>query len=251
MHNGLSDQIAELQQIHKNLTDIRKTADNTIVVGSLPFEASAEGYDSIADCFDIELIVPNGYPKLLPCVRETSGKMDRHYDHVYQDGTLCLAIPVEIRRLYLEQPSLLGFINKLLIPYFFGYCQWKKSHEHPFGESEHGHKGIVQHYVELLGLPDEMSVLTTVSFLCEYGYRGHHPCPCGNGEKVRNCHGHMLRVLNEQHSDITIVHDFLSILISCSEKVKKENIQIPEHLRRQIVRILKKSKFNFTSNSNT
>ena len=238
MEDELLNQIKELQCVHDGLILVRKSASETVLSGLLNFEASVDGYETISSRFEIDLIVPIDYPETLPCVRETSKKIDSNYDHINSDGTLCLAIPIEERRVFSEQPSLLGFINRLLIPYCYGYCYWEKYQIHPFGEAEHGFKGIVHFYMNSLQLKDEVSVLSVISYLYEHGYRGHHRCPCGSGQIVRKCHGKLLRSLIEQHSTRTLKNDFLSILIYCSEKNEREVIKIPERLHRQILRIL-------------
>ena len=238
MRKKLAAEIAELRQVHNGLTEVASTGNETVLKGLLHFEASADGYGSITDCFGIELIIPETYPKRLPRVRETGDKIDSDYDHVYQDGTLCLAVPIEERRVFMEQPSLLGFVNKLVIPYLFGYCHWKTHATHPFDESKHGSEGIIRHYMDVLGLADEIAALAIVSFLYEYGYRGHHSCPCGSREKVRKCHGKALRDLHEQHTDLTLKNDFLSVLDVCISKIKSEEIEIPKHQSRQVLRLL-------------
>ncbi len=242
MKEELSAQIAELQTVHTGLTKIAEKDNETVVSGPLPFKASADGLSPITECFEIELIIPNKYPKILPRVRETGGKVDGDYDHLYKDGTLCLAVPIEERRRFGEQPTLLGFINKLVIPYFFGYYYWEKNGKYPFDEQAHGPDGIVRHYMDSLHLPDEISALAVVSYLLEYGYRGHHLCPCGSSEKVRNCHGKALHDLHEQHNEITLKNDFLSALDVCINKVKEDKLKIPESLKRQVLRIYNKIK---------
>lgn len=240
MTRELDDQITELRRVHRGLTEITEKDHEIILSGPLPFEASADGLSPITENFEIDLIVPNVYPDFLPRVRETGGKVESTYDHVYQDGTLCLAVPIEERRIFWEQPSLLGFVNRLVIPYFYGYCHWKKFGEHPFDEQDHGAAGIVQHYIDSLHLQDATSALAVLSFLLEYGYRGHHPCPCGSHKKVRNCHGKILRDFQTQHTEHTLKHDFISVLDVCLNKVKAKELQIPETLERQVLRILKK-----------
>lgn len=126
----------------------------------------------------------------------------------------------------------------LVIPYFLGYCHWKKRGEHPFEEQEHGCAAVVQHYIDSLHLKDEASALATVSYLLEHGYRGHHQCPCGGGEKARKCHGKELRTLHEHHTELTLKHDFFSVLDVCLSKVKAEELQIPTILSKQVLRIL-------------
>jgi hypothetical protein len=238
----LDAQIAELRQVHKGLTEASGREREVVLSGPLPFEASADGHSPIIDSFEIELIIPNVYPQVVPRVRETRGKIESTYDHVYPDGTLCLAVPTEERRIFWEQPSLLGFVNRLVIPYFYGYCHWNKYGEHPFDEHDHGAKGIAQHYLESLHLPDEVSALAVLSYLLEHGYRGHHPCPCGSGEKVRKCHAQVLRTLHEQHTEQTLKHDFISVLDVCLKKIKAEELQLPVVLRKQVLRILDKVK---------
>ena len=214
MKKELAQEIAELQQTHKGLTEVTKTEGATTLSGLLRFEATTDGYSPIIECFQIEISIPETYPVYLPQVRETDKKVDIDYDHINKggnnDGTLCLAVPVEQRRVFLEQPTLLGFVNRLVIPFLFGYCHWKKDGTYPFGTTEHGHKGIVRHYMDILELPDESAALDVVYFLYK-GYCGHLPCPCGSGKRARKCHGEVLRGLRDQHTKDTLEHDIHSI----------------------------------------
>jgi hypothetical protein len=138
----------------------------------------------------------------------------------------------------LEQPSLIGFVNRLVIPYLYGYCYWKQHGRHPFDEQQHGHEGIVQHYMDTLHLADELAALAVVCFLFEYGYRGHHLCPCGSVLKVRNCHGPALRALHQHHNPQTLRHDFVSIFEICFSKFQVGQFPLPTPLRQQVLRIL-------------
>jgi len=231
-------QIAELQKIHSGLAEVSTNGDETVLKGPLCFAASTDGLDTITECFEIEIVIPEKYPEVLPYVREIGGKMDVNYAHIHKSGTLCLAVPIEERRVFLEQPSLLGFVNMLVIPYFYGYCHWKKHGVHPFGESEHGSQGIVRYYMDALGLTDKLEVLAFAAFLYEYGYRGHHPCPCGSGKKVRKCHGKVLRDLHDKHTQDTLKTDFLHVLNICSSAIESNSTDVPMSLRHQIVRLL-------------
>ena len=238
MSKDLAVQIAELQQVHSGLTEVSSDGNDTVLKGPLCFEASADGFNPITECFEIEIVIPETYPKDLPRVREIGDKMDADYDHVYESGTLCLAVPIEERRVFLEQPSLLGFVNRLVVPYFYGYCHWKTHNVHPFNESEHGPQGIVHHYMDLLRLTDELGVLACIAFLCEHGYRGHHPCPCGSGKKVRKCHGKALRELHELHTDVTLKTDFVATLDVCMPVIKSDDTKISVSLLRQVSRLI-------------
>ena len=214
----LSVEIDELRGIHKDLKKTEEREHETVLGGVLPFEASAKGLETISDCFDIELRVPQGYPQILPVVRETAGRIPRDYDHVDEGGVLCLGIPVEERRIFVQQSTLLGFVNNLIVPFLYGYCYWKKYSEHPFGEQKHGAEGILQHYVDALGLDSEEQAASVVCFLYEHGYRGHHPCPCGSGRVVRKCHGTVLWDLLQLHTRETLCKELEAALCYCVDR---------------------------------
>ena len=238
MKEELAVQIAELNRVHKGLSQIAEKDRETVLSGPLSFEASADGCEPITDTFEIDMVIPELYPNSLPRVRETSDRIDSSYEHVFLNGTLCLAVPIAQRRLFGQHPTLLGFVNKLVVPYFYGYCYWEKYGEHPFGEQNHGAEGIVQYYIDTLNLADAAKALAVVLFLCKKNYRGHHDCPCGSGNKVRNCHGPMLLDFSRYHTSETLCHDLLQIYIHCVEKSRFGELSIPLSLRRKIVNLL-------------
>ena len=106
MREELESEIAELRQEYRGLTRLREKENGVVVSGALPFEASTDGRETIADAFEIDLIVPESYPKALPWVLETSGRISGAYEHVYTNGTLCLAVPTEERLIFRQEPCL-------------------------------------------------------------------------------------------------------------------------------------------------
>lgn len=235
MNAEIERQIAALTAVHKGLRNISEREGRIIVSGPLPFEASSDGFPLIADSFDLELAIPADYPEHLPSVRETSGKIEGTYEHLYLDGTMCLGVPVEERRIFSREPSLIGFVNGLVVPYLYSYCYHKQHGTYPFGDQLHGNAGILRHYMDALKLNDELAALAVISFLFEHGYRGHHACPCGSGRTVRNCHGEALRELNACHTQHTRRAEFEAILLATESKWP----QCPPGLWRQVQRILK------------
>ncbi len=242
MTEDLQKQIAELNDVHKELTHIVESDAETLLSGAVDFEASADGLETITDSFDIELTIPHVFPHRLPRAKEVGGRIGTDYEHLNPDGTLCLGVPIEQRRVFFEQPTLLGFVNKLLIPYLYGYCFWSKHDHHPFGEAAHGHEGILHHYIDTLGLRDPLAALAVICFLFEHGYRGHHPCPCGSGQIVRACHGPALRALHDHHTPDTVRIDFLAIVSIYFTEFDKEQLSLPHPLRNQVIRLMKKFK---------
>ena len=241
MERALASEVAELRQQHQGLTRIQEIGAGCVLSGPLPFEASAVDYETIADIFEIDLIVPSSYPKALPWVRETSGRIRSDYDHLFECGKLCLAVPIEERLTFERSPSLLGFVNNLLIPYCYGYCYWERYGVHPFGEREHGGKGIARFYIDWLSLAGEVHALEVALHLAQHGYRGHYDCPCGSGARLRNCHGPALQQLDRHHTAATALHDFRAVLTHCVQEAKEGGLEIPAELARRIRRYLQKS----------
>lgn len=240
MRDSLQSEITELQQEYRGLTRLRETEIGTMVSGTLPFEASSEDFETITDIFEIDLIVPENYPKKLPWVFETSGRISDAYEHVYTNGKLCLAVPTEERLMFMQEPSLRGFMTNLVIPYCYGYCYWERHGVHPFGEREHGGEGIVRFYIDRLDLQDEVQALEVAFHLFRYGYRGHHDCPCGSRSKLRDCHGPAVLELRQVHTNETAWHDFKGILDHCLKEMNDGNLEIPMQPIRRIFRQLDK-----------
>ena len=119
MREGVESEIAELWQEYRGLTRFRETEIGLVVSGALPFEASTDGHETIADVFEIDLVVPETYPEGLPWVLETSGRISDAYEHVYTNGKLCLAVPTEERLIFRREPCLRGFVTNLVIPYCY------------------------------------------------------------------------------------------------------------------------------------
>ena len=72
MTEDLQKQIAELNDVHKELTHIVEYDAETLLSGAVGFEASADdGLETITDSFDIELTIPHIFPDRL-CGRRRS-----------------------------------------------------------------------------------------------------------------------------------------------------------------------------------
>src|SRR5438477_6571970 len=78
--------------------------------GRFEFRARHPEAGEVEDAFDLEIDVPDTFPRELPTVIETGNKIPRtRAYHVNQnDGTLCLGSPLRLLRLLSENPSLTG-----------------------------------------------------------------------------------------------------------------------------------------------
>jgi SEC-C motif len=243
VNEDLRVQLAELAAVHKGLINIEERDGFTIVSGALTFDATPAGLEQIIDSFDIEIRIPHSYPDDLPEVTETAGRIDGSYSHRNPAvGTMCLAAPVQVRLTFLEQPSLLGFVNRLTIPYLYGFAYWYRHGVHPFGELEHGHEGIAQYYKRRLGLANDVAVLEFLSYLLEHGFRGHHDCPCGSGKKLRACHGDAMRTLLPALAESALADDMMKVSDVCFGKQKKGELQIPASLLARLHKLVDREK---------
>lgn len=241
MISALEGQIAELASAYPQLTVVGRGQAETTIAGPLAFEAAPDDLEAISASFDIELTVPHTFPKRLPRATETGGRIrGADYEHVFTDGTLCLGVPIHLRAVFAEQPTLLGFVDRLLVPYLYGFCFWQKHGRHPFGEAAHGSEGILNHYLDLLGLDDPLAALRAIRLLCEHGYDPRQICPCDSGRRVRACHRDALRTLNNHHTPETLLADFQAIFEACHQRFQRGQLSFPRPMRRQLHRLLKR-----------
>jgi len=168
------------------------------ISGNLGFTVTHDG-KTIEDDYDIEIIIPSDYPNNHPIVREIGNKITRDKDnHVYpSDGTLCLGAPLAVKRTFAQKRNLLWFVTEQVVPFLFSYSYKQKYGVMPFGELRHGGEGILDYYKELFSEKDEWAVLRLLKVLVDDNYKGHTLCPCGSNQKLRHCHGALLREIKK------------------------------------------------------
>lgn len=201
----------EIKQDFPDLILKHIESGQAIFEGSIAFSADYVGKGLIEDQFEVEISLPMDNSGKLPSAKETSGRIPKDFHH-NGDGTLCLGAPLEVRRKYAEQPSLEGFIKKLLVPYLYSFSYRGKYGEMPFGELPHGGQGIVDYYKEILDTDSELVVFELLKIIIEDNYRGHIPCLCGSQIKLRNCHGKLIREIKEIQDRKDFLYDFLCCL---------------------------------------
>lgn len=78
-------------------------------------------------------------------------------------------------------------------PYFFSYEYYQRFGCFPFGERSHGIEGVLQSFGDVFQETDNIKVCKILKFIYSDRYRGHLPCPCGSGKKMRACHGDSIK----------------------------------------------------------
>ena len=198
---------------------------NIAVQGILRFTATYEEVkDKIAGEYQVDIRIPEQYPDKPPVAKEIEGKVEKSF-HVNPDGTLCLGAPLAVRKAFAKCPTLIGFVENCLIPFFFSYEYKKKNGILPYGELSHGADGILEHYQELFDVNDDLAVLGLLRILTDNDYRGHHDCPCGHGTRLRNCHGEQLRKLFQYQNQSEFLNDYAQVMIA----INRKKIQVPKN----------------------
>lgn len=190
-----------------------------IVRGVLQFSASYEGV-SIKDNFHVELLLDEDYPNTPPISKETIGRIPKDF-HINPNGSLCLGTSLEVRMKFNENRSLLGFVNKQLIPFLFSFLYFQQYGKMPFGELSHGGKGIFEYYSELFNVNSGMVAIELLKILAENNYKGHHDCPCGNGKRLRDCHGMLLQNISFYQSPNEFLYDYVQCLTHLQDSGQK------------------------------
>ncbi len=97
-------------------------AGDVALKGAINFKATFRELETINACFDIVIIIPSGYPQDLPAVYSDGFNLDDRFEHTNPNGSFCLEVPIEERRIFNQSPTLLGFINTLVVPFLYSYC---------------------------------------------------------------------------------------------------------------------------------
>lgn len=158
--------------------------------GQFVFAAHHPTEGDVQDCFVLEISVPAAFPRDLPKVTETGGRIPRTGDyHVNPDGSLCLGSPLGLLLKISTAPSLPGFAEKCLVPYLFAIVRKLKSGGPMlFGELGHGATGLFLDYAYLFRLRTSEQAKYALKLLGMKKRRANkYPCPCGCRKALGRC----------------------------------------------------------------
>lgn len=144
----------------------------------------------------VELAVPNDYPQSVPELwcdpAEIPWIVDRHV--FPRTGRACLCVASEYRIHWPHGSDLTDFLQRLVVPYFVAQLYYEAHGSWPKnGERSHGREGVLEAYRDLLskmGAVSEQIIQNVMRLMASRQHpKGHDSCPCGNGKKLRKCHG--------------------------------------------------------------
>ncbi len=161
-----------------------------VIRGVFSFSAMPKGKRSIVDSYQINITVPDEFPRAIPTVTETTRKIPRDgKHHVNPDGSLCMGSPLRLLQKISEDPNLAGFSEKCIVPFLYGVSyKLQTGEEFPFGELPHGEKGILDDYLILFGLKTTDQVKQALTLLgMKERIANKQSCPCDCGQRLGKC----------------------------------------------------------------
>lgn len=151
------------------------------------------------DRYSLNISLPDDYPRSLPTVWETAGRIPRILDrHVFPaTGALCLGVPAA---LWIVMRGRFEIDRVLKIPvrnFLIGNSMVDAGEAWPYGEWRHGPDGMLDFFAETIGTTDPAKIADLLLGLLKGKVRGHWPCPCGSGTIIRKCHRTAIESLRE------------------------------------------------------
>jgi hypothetical protein len=141
------------------------------------------------DRYDVAVIARASYPRRVPEVYETAGRIPRDAEHhMYSDGSACLFAPGERWRHWPRGCGLRDFLDGPVRSFFIGQALFERTGTWAFGQRSHGAIGVLESYQELVGTRDPATLLRYVEVLSRRKLRPWTMCPCGSGRPMNACH---------------------------------------------------------------
>lgn len=218
-------QIVQLRGVYNGLYFDDEDDTRYRIAGTLAFSASYKN-ETLENAYQIQLTVPKSYPLKIPVIRETGGRIPPSF-HTNPDGTLCLEAPIKLYLDFNENPTLLHFINKCALPYFYSFSYMENFGQLPFGERAHGGQGLIQMYKEFFQLGDDQIIISLIKILAENAYKGSQLCPCHSGNKLYKCHGPALKKIQNLQGSKYYSLEYVQMLMY----LKENNIPINNSLK--------------------
>lgn len=180
--------LAEALSRHPGLRLVPSPSADRLIQGELRCHAVGPDDVLIDEQYSVRMEVPPTFPRALPRVFETQGRVRPGF-HRNPDNTLCLGSPIALRLAIADEPTVVGFIDRVLIPYFYGHAYYQRHKRMPFGELAHGAAGLAHDVRRIFRLPRGTNA---EEFLRLASLKRRHAnkrsCPCGSGVRVGRCH---------------------------------------------------------------
>jgi hypothetical protein len=121
-------------------------------------------------------------------------------------------------------PTLLVFVERLVVPYLFGYSYYEKHGAMPFGELSHGRDGILECLADMFRSPsvpgaDEFVRLASL----KKREANKESCPCRSGRRVGRCHNRIVNDFRKRLGRSWFSEEYLQLLKALGSKAARRN----------------------------
>lgn len=166
--------------------------DVTIIAGTFEFSSTDGNHQVERETYELEILLPPNFPDDLPNVYETGGRIPRDGNHHVNvgDNSLCLGSPLRLKITLSQNPTLLWYADKCIIPYLHAVTQkMRNGGAFAFGELEHGVDGLIADYRDILKVPTARHIVRALTILSRFDLHSaqREECPCGCGRMLKEC----------------------------------------------------------------
>jgi hypothetical protein len=180
--------LSQLFERYPEFSIIPSTVGELALAGTIDFQTSHPACGEFTEAFSIEIHVPSSFPLKVPRVLEVGARIESTFHHIGEQE-LCLGAELRLLLLTRQHPTLLGFIDHCVLPYLIGYSVFKRTGSMPFSELEHGVRGLLDDYRNLLGVKDDSICIGLLAMLrFKKRIANKKLCPCGSGKRLGQCH---------------------------------------------------------------
>ena len=145
--------------IEENYPDFRILNKNNIIYVKGRLLLKSQENKSKAG-YNIEIEIPNNYPKSIPKIRELNGAIKKvPRQHFNRDGTACLFVKDEAFKYLNNKLTIIDFINGPVKDFFISQHYFSLTGKWIYGERGHGDKGIIEFYKEEIGTEDKNVII--------------------------------------------------------------------------------------------
>ncbi len=227
----------QYEQLSSKYKDMNIFIEDQIVIikGKLDFFAEFNG-NQIEDSYNIKMIILETYPETIPTIKELDGKINKSF-HQFANGDLCLGVRSELYLKFSENKTLLGFVDKLLIPYLYSYSMYLKTKILPAGERSHNIQGILEFYIDGFNVKTKNDVIKILTYIIKGEHYYNHLCPCGSRKRIVDCHRQKMIDYKNKIPLSQLSCDYYQIIKSVNKP--RKNVQIFFYLRELIKSIEK------------
>lgn len=155
------------------------------MVGWLDFSANYHD-EIVTDRYKVKITIPTNFPQNTPSIWEINNKIPDDY-HLNGDNSLCLGTPHDIFFRLKKNPSILYYVEGLVIPYLYRYSYSQKYRKNPFPDYSHGIPGLIEYYFDYFST-DTISCVLDLLLLSMNNFSDKSECPCDSSKSIKECH---------------------------------------------------------------